>query len=326
MTLAKLAELSGTSVGTVSKAFSGSREVGEKTRERIFALARQYGCFEKYYKAPRQRPVVALLCPEPESEYYGKEIGLLERALYARGADAIIAFTRFQPHEEARLFYDLAYRMKVDGVIVWGSGRMIKNSDEIPLVVMSNSLKKGSNADVVRVDVEGGMLCLMETIKAQGHTEIGFIGEHLTVKKEEYFKNAMRRIGFPIYDRYVVRTDGRFAEAGEEGIKRMIERGALPSVIIAAYDQIAFGAMRYVKHLGYRIPQDISFIGMDDISATSYLDIPLSSLHSNLEDVCAQMVDLIFKRIENKHYRERVEITVPVTLKLRESFGVFQKQ
>ena len=54
MTLMKLAQLAGVSVGTVSKAFSDSKEVGEATRSRIFALAKEHGCFEKYYKSQRK--------------------------------------------------------------------------------------------------------------------------------------------------------------------------------------------------------------------------------------------------------------------------------
>ena len=46
-TLAKLAEVS---VGTVSKAFSGSKEISEDTKDRIFALAKEHGCFDKYNK------------------------------------------------------------------------------------------------------------------------------------------------------------------------------------------------------------------------------------------------------------------------------------
>ena len=95
MTLTQLAKLAKTSVGTVSKAFSGSREISEETRNRIYEIARESGCFDKYYKAPRSRPLIALMPPEPESELYGRDIGMIEKALTQSGADTIIAFTRF---------------------------------------------------------------------------------------------------------------------------------------------------------------------------------------------------------------------------------------
>ena len=113
--------------------------------------------------------------------------------------------------------------------------------------------------------------------------------------------------------------ESRFEEAGADGMKELIERGDLPSVIIAAYDRIAYGAIKYAKERGYSVPDDISFVGMDDISSTTYFDIPLSSLHVDFDKACPEIADLMFKRIKNRHYRSRTEITVPVTVKIRES-------
>lgn len=319
MTLTKLAELAGTSVATVSKAFSGSKEIGEKTRERIFDIAKEHGCFDKYYKAPRKRPIIALMPPEPESEYYGREIGLLERTLNAHGADTIIVFTRFDREQEERMFRELAYGMKVDGIILWGTGRLIKNPDELPLIAITGTNELPQNADAVRVDIYGGILNLIKTVKEYGHTEIGFIGESLTASKELDFKKAMRQIGLPIYEKYIASSSERFLRAGEDCMRQLIERGSVPSVIFAAYDQIAYGAMRYAQKCGYRVPDDISFVGIDDISLAPYLDIPLSSLHIDFETGCEKIAELIFKRIENRHYRARSEIGIPVTVNLRES-------
>ena len=319
MTLMKLAQLAGVSVGTVSKAFSGSREVGEDTKERIFELAKANGCFDKYYKNPRKHPLVALLFPEPESEFYARTIGLFEHAFRERGVDVVISFTRFDPAREAELFREFAYGMRVDGVVLSGEGTMICNPDELPLVTFSNRKHAASNSDAVRVDFEGGMRSLVQTVKDYGHTEVGFFGEALTAGKERSLRSVMREVGLQVQDRFFFASKKRFMEAGEDGMRALIERGALPSVIVTAYDQIAYGAMKYAKARGYRVPEDISFVGIDDISPTPYLGVPLCSLHIDFESVCDGIVELILRRMENRHYRSREEITVPVTVHIRES-------
>ena len=319
MTLQKLAELSGVSVGTVSKAFSGSDEISKETREKIFQIAREQNCFDKYYKAPRERPLIALMFPEPESEFYANNIGIFEHELRDRGADVIIAFTRFEPEMEARMFRELAYGMRVDGVIMSGAGRLIRNADELPLVAISSYKDPKNHADTVKVDFDGGIYALAQTVKTYGHRKVGFIGERLTAQKEEKLRDALRSVGLPVRDEYIAEVDGRFEEAGKNGMKELIGRGELPSVIITAYDRIAYGAIKYAKECGYSIPDDVSFVGMDDISSTTYFDIPLSSLHVDFDKACPEIVDLIFKRIKNRHYRSRTEIVVPVTVKIRES-------
>ena len=50
MTLEKLAKIAHVSISTVSKAFSASPEVSAETRRYIFDIAKEHGCFEKYYK------------------------------------------------------------------------------------------------------------------------------------------------------------------------------------------------------------------------------------------------------------------------------------
>ena len=326
MTLAKLAELAGVSVGSVSKAFRGSPEISRETRERIFNLAKEHGCFDKYYKVPRHRPIIALLVPEPESEYYGNEIGILERALFLRGADTVIAFTRFSPEKESRLFRIFAYEMKVDGFIIWSSGKLIKNPYKIPIVSLSGEEDiPDNNADVVNVNSEAAVLELAETLKNYGHTKVGFIGEKLTLGKEKKLKKAMRKTGLPIHDNYFIRSDERFAEAGIDGIKKLIDTGNVPSVIVTAYDEIAYGAMHYAEKCGYKVPDDISFVGMDNLPATPYLGVPLTSIDFELDKISDLIADLIFKKIENKHYRERSKITIPVTLKIRESLKDLSK-
>ena len=318
MTLTKIAQMAKTSVSTVSKAFSGSTEISEETREKIFEIAKDLGCFDKYYKGPRKNPLVAIMIPEIESEYYALCAGIFEREFHKRNTDTIVTCTRFDPEREARLFRELAYGMRVDGILAWCSSAHIKNPDEIPLVVFGTSAT-ASNSDSIQTDFYGALLDLMKTVKEYGHTSVGFIGERLTLTKEITFKKAMRSVGLPIYQKYMFVSNSRFAKVGEEGMRALIERGDVPSVIVAAYDQIAFGAMKYASDAGYRIPDDISFVGMDDISATSYFDVPLSSIHIEYEDVCEQIVELIFKRIDNRHYRSRKKISVPVSVKIRGS-------
>ena len=319
MTLENIAKEAGVSVGTVSKAFRGSPEISKKTRDKIFGIAKANACFDKYYKVPRHRPVIALMPPEPESEYYGNEIGVLERALFLRGADTLIAFTRFSPEKEARLFRMLAYEMKIDGFILWSDGELIKNSDKIPLVALTSCDSTDNNAEIIKIDTDAAISKLAETLKSFGHTKVGFIGDKYSHKKREALRKAMRVAGIPIHNNYMIISDKRFADAGIDGMKKLVGCADIPTVIVAAYDEIAYGAMQYAENAGYKIPDDISFVGMDDISATKYLGVPLTSMHVELEKASDIIADIMFRKIEDKHYKERSEITIPVTLEMRDS-------
>ena len=323
MTLSKLAERAGVSVSTVSKAFSGANEISTAVRERIFAIAKEEGCFDKYYKAPRSHPMVALLAPEPESMRYSREMGLLERAFNAHGVDTLIAFTRFDPEKEEQLFRELVYGMKVDGVVLLGAGRKIKNPDEHPFVVIGGGAREAcpENADTVVIDLDEGFDVLAETLKKYGHKSVGFLGEGKTRSSEMRLKNAMRRVGLPIHERFFFTSLHRFEAAGEEGMRKLIQRDAVPDVIVTAYNEIAYGAIKEARAQGYRIPEDISFVGAFDTPAASYFDIPLTALLADLESACEEIVSLLLLRIKNKHYRARTQIRIPVRMNIRASLA-----
>ena len=321
MKLKELAELCGTTVGTVSKAFSGRRDVGKEMRDHIFSVAREHGCFDKYYKGPSDRKIIALMFPESESEYYGREIGYFEREISARGADAVIVLTRFDTERTERLLKDLVYRMRVDGIIIDGSGKDITIPEDIPFVNYATQKHIKSQENVID---DGFLNCIYDTvalIKEYGHRTVGYIGEPLTWKKVEVLKGALRSHGLPVLDKFFVTVDARFAKAGELGMKELIERGEIPDVIIGAYDQIAYGAMQYAKSVGYNPPEDVSFIGMDDIMVNDYLDVPLSSIHYHTDTVCKDIVDMLFSYIEKRPYNGNRDITVPVSLNIRASLA-----
>ena len=63
MTLSKLARLANVAVSTASKAFSMSDDINEQTREEIFRVARENGCFKKFFNAKYPKFVIALICP-----------------------------------------------------------------------------------------------------------------------------------------------------------------------------------------------------------------------------------------------------------------------
>ena len=78
LTLSKLARLANVSVSTASKAFSGSAEVNEETREMIFGIARQYGCFKKFYNAKYPKLVIAIIAPELRGAYYTRYLSCIQ--------------------------------------------------------------------------------------------------------------------------------------------------------------------------------------------------------------------------------------------------------
>lgn len=325
MTLKDIAKLAGVSVGTVSKAFSGSREVGEETKNRIFEIARENGCFDRYNKNKFDKKVVAVIIPEVNSDLYYRILLELDKEITKKGGIMLTSISNFSVDKTAELFNYYSGYCKADGVIIVGNIGKIKNPLHVPAVALGTSTKI-KNIDTIFTKSENAMLEAVVHLRNLGHTKIGFIGEKLTKSKLDIFKYAMAQAGIAINPNYINVTSKRFEEAGVSMAEEMIFKKQLPTAVVAAYDYIAIGFIKGLINHGYRVPEDVSVIGMDDIGVSKYLETSLSSINPNYIQACKIAVDMIFQKMKNQYIMfNKDEHTINSDLFIRESVGAAKK-
>lgn len=300
MSLKQLSRLTGFSVSTISKAFSMKSEIPEKTREIIFAEAKRIGVYEKYKKEDRGIPTVAVIVPEFKSEYYTGIISALSAALSRRGYCLISAESGFNAEHVAQLFSHFAYSLKVSGIIVFDNTEKIKNPDKFPALSISLTDSKPLY-DFVFVSLSEALCTLVDYLFSNGHRRIAFIGERLTVSKREAFVRAMEKRGLYADKRLIKTVSSRFEDAGYDAMSAVLSEGEPPSAVIAAYDYIAIGALKAIEEHGLKVPDDISIVGIDNISAGKSLATPLTSVAVFSESDIEAIINMLMKKIENKN-------------------------
>ena len=297
MTLRMLANLSGYSLSTVSKAFSGSKEISEKTRQAIFAEAKKQGCFEKYSKEKYDRRIIAVLCPETASAYYTDILSTLNKLITGKGATMAISITEFSAENEQQLLSFYASG-RADGIIAIVNSPLPPHTT-VPIVSLGSA--KSASYDTVSVDMESGMREAIGLLKSKGHRRLAFLGEALTVSKEELFRRTVKEYRLP--EPAVIRTEQRFEAGGYEAMSALLQSTEPPTAVVAAYDYMAFGAISAIRQAGLRVPEDISVIGSDNIRTAAYERIGLTSIAHNTADACELVVERLFRKIEHPTYR-----------------------
>ena len=320
MNLSMIANLAGVSVSTASKAFAGSREISEETRERIFQIARENGCFDKYIKNKYEKKVIAVIYPELRGGFYTDVLSILDELIYKRGGIMISSVCNFSAEREKELYTYYSAYAKVDGIIVVGMHDAINNSINIPLVAMLSSVKC-PHADTISSQLVNSIEEAVTYLKKLGHTRIGFAGESLTKSKQEAYKKAMHRAGMVVHPSDVKVSAKRFEEAGMEVMEEWLAQKNMPSAVLAAYDHIAIGLIKCARNHGMHIPEDLSVIGMDDIPIVPFMDTSISSINMHIQEACNLAVDVIFKKMENQYYAMRDDVIIKSQLIIRDSVG-----
>lgn len=320
MNIKKLAEITGYSVSTVSKAFSNKKDVSEQAKNEIFEKAKELGCYEKYSKENYDRKIVAVLCPEAHSQFYSKILSTLNDLIEERGGTMAISLTDFSKEKTDKLLRLYSANKRADGIISVSGGAITTNYSTVPIVSFSST--PSPYCDVINLDCFNGIYQAVQLLKSYSHTKIAFIGEIRTVFKKQNFVDAMKKADLPVdNDLILTNQTQRFEQAGFECMNELLSLPQLPTAVVTAYDNIALGAIQAIEKNGLKVPEDISVVGCDDMGVASYYKIALSSIDLGIEEGCKTAVDMLFNKILNPCYCITKCVTVNSTLKDRKTIS-----
>ena len=298
MTLSKLARLANVAVSTASKAFSMSDDINEQTREEIFRVARENGCFKKFFNAKYPKFVIALICPEVDSRHYSELCRYLQQRLQTRGCEICISSTEFSAAVTADMIEYYEKYSSVDAIILIDPPATVLPPHETPIISLGS---RAHNADVTLcLDYMTALKSALTDFKAAGISHIGFIGEPRTVTKLSAFKSAVSEIYGFTEEKYISVSDLRFEKGGCAAARALYSRGALPEAIICAYDDMALGAMRFFHDNGISVPDDIKVIGMDNILHSEYFVPSLSTIDYMNEEIAKTATKSVFELLDGK--------------------------
>lgn len=322
MTLSKIAKVAGVSVATVSKALANSKEISGETIDRVKRIAEELGYFEKRKRrraaaCQNPSPIIAVICNEIISVFYSAAVTAFSREVEKFGGSTIISFCDFSEKKLLHQVRKFSAMDAVDGIAVMAAHYQNIEAS-VPVVDLLDSYGNG-NCDLVYSDYTQGMQRALEHLIGLGHTRIGFIGERLTLKKKQVFRDLLSRAGLTVDEDYFLTSDHRFEMAGYAAAGEAVKKGKVATAYLAAYDEVAIGALTAFNLNGYPVPERVSIIGMNDVSAAAHLEKPLTTVKSHIEEICGIAAGLLRKKISDKTLTAIQHIQVKSELVIRDT-------
>lgn len=319
MNFKQIAELCNCTVGTVSKAFSGKSDVSEEKRNEIFKIAKENGCFEKYFKGKFNKKVFAIIVPELKSDHYSKIASFMSEKLAEKGALSFCATSNFDNNTVREHLNYFSYSKTVDGVFLIETSAQLDNDRDFPIIVVNYLGKNKNNVDYVNTNDTTAIRNAIEYLKQNGHEKIAFIGEKFTLKVKNMVIAAMNALNIPVRNEYFFISEKRFEDAGYECMEKIYSLKDKPTAIFTGYDNIALGVMNCIKDHGDSVPNDFSIISRNNISFSSHKTVSLTTINSNVIKLCEIAIEHMFKKQDRKHFKIREKILVKPELVIRNS-------
>jgi DNA-binding LacI/PurR family transcriptional regulator len=294
-TIADIARLAGVSKSTVSRALSDSPLIGEETKERIQAIARQYNY---QINAParrlslKQSRTIAFVTHAYHKDFsvadlFGLEImGGASSGLHANGYDMLIIHVDPRDTQWAHQYLDTG---RVDGFILLTSTRKqyhIKTLLEMgaPFIAWGVPKPNQSYPSVTGDNFNGGKLATDYLIKT-GREKIAFLGgpvEELEVQQRyQGYETVLKEAGREIDPALVAYGD--FSNtSGEEAMKKLLEQAPNLDAVFVNGDLMAIAAIDVIREKGRHVPDDIAVVGYDDLSIAEHSNPPLTTIRQNI--------------------------------------------
>jgi len=327
-TMKDIAQATGFSLSTVSRALSNKPDVDPQTHERILDTARQMG-YQPNRLARSLRlsttRTIGVIIADISNPYFGALVKGIEKEARRSGHSVILLDTNedYAREEEA---VAVMLEEQVAGVILTPTQRESGTVQRLleaglPLVLASRRFSDIKTNYVVTDDFHGGLLAT-EHLIAFGHERIAMINGpmHISsaVERFEGYRQALRRHGLP-FEEANVTTGSVSIDDGFEAAMGLFNRKPFPTAIFAFSDFVAFGVMKAIRENGLGVPDDISVVGYDDNLFASCLETPLTTVHVPKEQLGMEAAQVLQRQIEGGQPLRQVELLVELTE--RESTG-----
>lgn len=328
VTIRDVARAAGVSPGTVSRAINDSPLVNERTRHRIMQVVEELD-YTPNLVARRlsigKTLAIAVIVPFFTRPSVSDRLNGAVSALSQTQYDLVIHDIETVEQREAG-FEDVLRRERVDGALIISLPILDREvpllaSADVPIVLIDTDHAELTMLHRLTVDDVAGGQAAAEHLIQLGHTRIGFIGESIDnpfrfiSSRDRYYGylRALRAASLPFVSEYYA-EDQRGRREARHQAQKMLSLPERPTAIFAASDTQAIGVLEAARTSGFRVPEDVSVVGYDDIEMADVLD--LTTVRQLLFESGQRGVELLLEALEKPHM-EPVHEVLPTEVIVR---------
>ncbi|WP_367988975.1 LacI family DNA-binding transcriptional regulator [Vibrio sp. NTOU-M3] len=319
-----VAKLAGVSPSTVSRFLNRTTFISEEKTVAIEEAIKALDYKPNYHMnqgTNTRSMTIGVLVQNPESPHTSRILNDMEKVLNEQGYALVIATGHWKNKLESHALEYLK-KSNVDGVIiVTGSlteKQILDYAMKIPVVAVGYDVI-AEQVRCINVDnVLGGYMATLHLLQ-QGHLNIahikGLLNQPDAVARFVGYKKALQEAGIKVQPQLIKQGDFS-SECGYELTKNLIDSKKHFSAIFAANDQTAYGAIKALHDHGYRVPEDISVIGFDDLPVSCYFTPALTTMRQPVEEVGRVCAESILNLLSGAQHNAKLP---PIELIVRQS-------
>lgn len=341
VTLSELAKHAGVSATTVSMILSGRQgtSFGKETTEKVLRIAHEMGYVpsQKHTAIRQGIKTVIIACPNISNQYYSRIAQAIQQEAIANSFSTLI-FTHYRDLKKETECIHLAQHIGAAGIIFATMPNNVQLLEQIKDSIGDRDNRVG--LDTIELNDYGAGELLASHLISLGHKHVAFIS---TTLGESFAMRQRRLQGL----RDVMTTkcpEGKIEifsnkvtpekELGDIDVEYNIgyklttecleEKGEV-TAFVAVNDSVAAGVIDAIRAKGFRVPQDYSVCGCDNVMTSRYEFVSLTTVDHQLEEKGRYAFHILQKRIEKLGSGRITHVEYPNRLMERRSTGRARK-
>jgi DNA-binding LacI/PurR family transcriptional regulator len=300
ISITKIANESGLSVSTVSRALNHRSNVSEEARQKIHALMQKYQF--KVASAVEREKKIALLASHNQ---FGDYVSQVLAGIYEYVQDHNMQVTLICPGRQSNQSLLQQVRdQQCSGIIVIIPAHFLDSLDELakcelPVILIDEAIHR-DGLGFIDHDSYSGSRVATEYLLELGHRKIGYLHSSSDtlnhIQRYKAYENTLQQASIRIRPTWFIRIEEHtnIYQASCSAMQSLLQRAPEVTAVMTSNDSIAIGAMHAAVKMGRRIPEDLSLIGFDNYQQTAFLNPPLTTVDHPIHQagfMAAQQID-----------------------------------
>lgn len=327
MTIDDIAHAAGVGKSTVSRVINGNGYVSAETAKKVKTAMKLHSYQPSAVARSLSRQesdVIGLILPEVNNPFFSDILlGVCQMA--DKAGYALILCGSDNDIEKDYHALRAMHRQRVRGLIFVPAGDYqddvsfeklsgLLHQLDCPVVILDRPIDRLTDRDCVMTDNFRGAYIATETLINAGHRKVGIIvGDlNLSIGRERLdgYRSAMAQNGLEVLPENTIFGEFR-KETTYIKVKKLLETGVFPGAFFISNNFSEAGFLIAVNEMGMRIPDDIAFIGFDEMQGQSVFSLPYSCLDREVLKMGTLAAQLLFRRFDTPGFRPEKVVMVP---------------
>lgn len=337
VTIKDIARESGYSVSTVSRVLNNRNDVSPDARKKIEEVVAKFNFVPnnnaKHLKQNNSK-AIDVLVKGISNMLFASVVEEIQRMIEKTEYTLVVSYLD-EDADEVEQAILLCRERKPLGLLFLGGNPEYFHREfsgvDVPCVLVTNRANEMhfENLSSVATDDIAAARCAVDQLFVAGHRRIGILGGDF----DKSYTSHQRFLGCEqsfsehgaVLDVEHCYEKARFSFGSAcRAMKRLIGKFPDVTAVFAMSDVMAIGAIRALRDLGYRVPEDVSVIGFDGTSLAEYYNPKLATIKQQHQTLANRSIEILFGQIELK--KEPIHEIVPFEFVNGESIRVIDER